>query len=55
MLAAKTLPILGSQEFHGETPATVGALARAAEAGGLSHRLLNELRDTLRRDPLTHL
>ncbi len=54
-LASETLPILGSQRLHGETLATVGALARAAEAEGLSRRLLNELRDALRQDPLTSL
>ncbi len=55
VLASKTLPILGSLRLHGETLAVVGVLARAVEAEGLSRRLLNELRDALRQDPLTSL
>ena len=53
LLAAETLPILGSLSLHHETLATVGLLAQAFEAGNLSRRLLNELREALRRDPLT--
>ncbi|MCP3957596.1 MAG: AraC family transcriptional regulator [bacterium] len=52
VLAAKTLPILSSQSLHSETVAAVGLLAEAVEVGGLSRRLLNELRVALRQDPL---
>ncbi len=51
-LAAETLPILGSLSLHSETLATVNILAQAVEAKGLSRRLVNELRDALRQDPL---
>ncbi len=50
--AAETLPILGSFSLHDETLVTVKALVQAFESGSLSHRILNELRDALRQDPL---
>ena len=52
-LAAETLPILGSLDLHPETLATVALLAKAVEAGALSRRLVKDLRDALRHDPLT--
>ncbi|MEM7350400.1 MAG: helix-turn-helix transcriptional regulator [Acidobacteriota bacterium] len=52
VLAVKTLPILGSLRLHSETLATIGLLAQAVEAKGLSLQLLNDLRAALRRDPL---
>ena len=51
-LAVKTLPILTSLQLHSETLATVGILAQAVEAESLSRRVLNELREALRQDPL---
>ena len=53
VLAAKTLPILGSLILHRETLATVGLLAEAVEAGSVSRRILKNLRIALRQDPLT--
>ena len=52
-LASETLPMLSSLNLHRETLATVGLLAKPAEAESLSRRLLNDLRVALRRDPLT--
>ncbi len=54
-LAAEAMPILGSLELHSETLAAVKLLARAVEAESLSRRLVQELRDALRQDPLTAL
>ncbi|MEM7350399.1 MAG: helix-turn-helix domain-containing protein [Acidobacteriota bacterium] len=51
-LAVTTLPILGSLSLHSETLATIGLLAQAVEAKGLSLRLLEDLRAALRHDPL---
>ncbi|MCP3957032.1 MAG: hypothetical protein GY719_04185 [bacterium] len=53
VLAAETLPILGSLSLHAETVAAVGLLAEAVEARSLSCRLLSDLRTALRQDPLT--
>ena len=55
VLAAKTLPILDSMSLHHETLAAVRLLAQALEAENLSRRLLSELREALRRDPLTSM
>ena len=52
-LAAETLPLLSSLDLHPETLATVALLAKALEAGALSRRLVKDLRDALRHDPLT--
>ena len=51
-LAAETLPLLSSLNLHPETLTTVALLAKAVEAGGLSRRLLHDLRTALRQDPL---
>ena len=51
-MAAETLPILSSLTLHSETVATVKLLVQATEAGSVSHRLLNDLQNALRHDPL---
>ena len=54
-LASETLPILGSQKLHSETLAAVKLLAQAVEAESHSKRVLQQLRDALREDPLASL
>ncbi|MEM7583637.1 MAG: helix-turn-helix domain-containing protein [Acidobacteriota bacterium] len=53
MLAAETLPILGSMDLHTETIAAVGLLANAVKERQLSDQVLSNLRVALRHDPLT--
>ncbi len=51
-LAVKTLPILSSLKLHPETVAAVDLLAKAIATEDFSHRLLRDLRDALRQDPM---
>ena len=51
-LAAEAVPILTTQELHDETLALIKLLAKAVETRAITRRLLTELRDALRQDPL---